>query len=387
MKSESIMRMATVTVVALGVLILGGCESASGSADVASASQAPLSGGPEGVPQFRVDPFWPQPLPENWILGQVAGLSVDTDDDHIWIVHRQSTVQDVNAGAAADPPIAMCCVPAPPVIEFDPAGNVVRAWGGPSDTHDWPTSMHGIHVDYNDNVWLAGNGPDDHFVLKFTKDGEFIMQIGRAGQNTGSADTNNLGGPATLLVDPATNELYVADGYQNRRIVVFDAETGEFKRSWGAYGEPPTDENPGPYDPGAAPSRSWRTPVHGLIIANDGLVYVSDRPSNRIQVFQKDGTYVRESFIRPETLGPGSTWYFGLSRDPEQQWLYVPDGTNNVIWILDRSTLEVVHYFGRGGRAPGQFDWLHDLVVDSRGNLFTTEVQTGHRVQKFEIVE
>jgi DNA-binding beta-propeller fold protein YncE len=361
-----------------GFLLLAGCEGT-------PQAQAEASGGPEGVPQFRVDPYWPLPLPEDWILGQVAGMSID-ENDHIWIVHRGQTVQAVNAGAAQNPPVAMCCTPAPPVLEFDPAGNVVRAWGGPSDRHDWPTSMHGIHIDYKGFVWLAGNGADDHFILKFTRDGEFVMQIGAAGKNEGSHDTRNLGGPATLLVDPETDELYVADGYQNRRIIVFDANTGEYRRHWGAFGEVPDDTNPGPYDPAVGPSRTFRTPVHGLIISHDGLVYTSDRPNNRIQVFTKSGEFVREAFIRPETLGPGSTWYFGLSKDPLQRWLYVPDGTNNVIWILDRETLEVVHYFGRGGRAPGQFDWLHDLVVDSHGNLFTTEVQTGHRIQKFELV-
>jgi DNA-binding beta-propeller fold protein YncE len=365
----------TASAAVLATLVAGtGCESSEAAAGAAS-----------DVPQFEVDPFWPQPLPENWILGQVAGMAID-DQDHVWIVHRPETVNPVNAGAAQDPPVAMCCVPAPEVIEFDPDGNVVRAWGNPEAGNDWPTSMHGIHVDHLGHVWLGGNGPNDHFVLKFTRDGEFLMQIGAAGQNQGSHDTENVGGPATLLVDSETNELYVADGYQNRRIVVFDAHTGEYRRHWGGYGETPDDTNPGAYDPEEGPSRTFRTPVHGLKISNDGLVYVTDRPNNRIQVFQKDGAFVREAFVRPETLGPGATWYVGFSPDPEQRWMYVPDGTNNVVWILERETLEVVDHFGRGGRAPGQFDWLHDLVVDSGGNIYTTEVQTGHRVQKFDLV-
>lgn len=357
-------------------LVLAGCGGASDAAPGTATATDP------SVPRFEVDPFWPQPLPEDWILGQVAGLSVD-DQDHVWVVHRPNTVNAANAGAAQDPPVAMCCTPAPEVLEFNRAGEVVRSWGRAGDHHDWPTSMHGIHVDHLGNVWLAGNGPDDHFILKFTRDGEFLMQIGAAGANQGSHDTANLGGPATLLVDPETNEVYVADGYQNRRVIVFDAETGEYRRHWGAYGEAPDDTNPGAYNPANPPSRTFRTPVHGLVISNDGLVYVADRPSNRIQVFQKDGTFIREAFVRPETLSMGSTWYFGLSPDPEQRWMYIPDGTNNIVWILERETLEVVDSFGRGGRRPGQFDWVHDLGVDSGGNLYTTEVNTGHRIQKF----
>ncbi len=365
---------------AFAVMLSSGCEGVQEMESAPTVSQSPQETG-----QFQPDPYWPQPLPEDWILGQVSGLAVD-DRDHVWIVHRPGTVQPVNAGAAQDPPVAMCCTPAPPVIEFDPAGNVVNAWGGESAEYDWPESMHGIHIDHQGNVWLGGNGPDDHQILKFTQDGSFLMQIGARGQNQGSHDTENVGGPSTMRVDPETNELYVADGYQNRRVVVFDAETGEYRRHWGAFGEEPDDTDPGPYDPAAGPSRTFQTPVHGLVIADDGLLYVSDRPNNRIQVFEKDGTFVDETHLRPETLGPGSPWYFGLSTDPDQVHLYVADGTNNVIWTLDRETLEPVDYWGRGGRQPGQFDWLHNLGVDSQGNLYTAEVQTGHRVQKFEYV-
>ena len=187
-----------------------------------------------------------------------------------------------------------------------------------------------------------------------------------------------------MEVDPETNEIYVADGYGNRRMAVFDAETGEYRRHWGAYGEMPVDENPGPWDPNAPPSRTWRTPVHGVAISNDGLVYVTDRPSNRIQVFQKDGTYVTEAVLAPETYGPGSTWEVEFDPlDTEQRFIYVPDGTNNKVWTLDRETLEVVYSWGQGRVQPGQFDWLHYMDFDSQGNLYTGEVQTGHRVQKF----
>jgi len=387
-------------------LLLAGCEAAE------SAGDPPLAGGaagapamnhpadasgaavPGGVPQFAVDPFWPQPLPNNWIVGQVAGLSVDAED-HIWIIHRPWTVQPINAGATPPmdvrgrqwghaPLAAECCVTAPPVLEFDQAGNLLRSWGGTGDGYEWFNSEHGIYVDHAGFVWVAGNGTDDHHIMKFTKDGEFVMQIGGVGVSQGSNDTQSVNRAAIMETDPAANELYIADGYGNRRLIVFDAETGAYKRHWGAYGEPPVDEDPGPWDPNAPPSRTWRTPVHGLAISADGLVYVSDRPSNRIQVFQKDGTYVKEGFLAPQTYGPGSTWDMALDPlDPDQRYLYVPDGTNNRIWILDRETLEVVYSWGRGGKQPGQFDWLHNLEFDSDGNIYTTEVQTGHRVQKF----
>jgi 6-phosphogluconolactonase (cycloisomerase 2 family) len=373
-----------------------GATSETSGAALAMPEDASGSGVPEGVAQFRVDPFWPQPLPNNWILGQVAGTAVDSNDN-VWIIHRPWTVQGTNAGSTPmqttrdntwghDPLQSLCCTTAPPVVAFDPQGNVIQAWGGnsPNGEYEWFNSEHGIYVDHNGFVWVAGNGDGDHHMMKFTQEGEFVMQIGGVGVSGGSNDTESVNRAAAMTVDPETNELYVADGYGNRRLVVFDAETGEYRRHWGAYGEAPVDENPGPWDPNAPPSRTWRTPVHGVVISNDGLVYVTDRPSNRIQVFQKDGTYVTESVLAPETYGPGSTW--GVELDPldeEQRFLYVPDGTNNKVWALDRETLEPVYSWGRGGRQPGQFDWLHYMDFDSQGNLYTGEVQTGHRVQKF----
>ena len=330
------------------------------------------------VPQFRVDPFWASELPNNWILGQVSGLAVD-NQDHVWIVHRPRTLDARQRGEEG-----MCCVPAPPVIEFDPNGNVMRSWGGPSDSYQWPQSEHGIHVDHQDNVWIGGNGSGDAHVLKFTADGEFLLQIGRAGQSTGSNDTENLGRPASIEVDPTASEVYIADGYGNRRLIVFDSSTGEYRRHWGAYGEQPDDMDLPAYDPTSEPIRHFRSPVHGIAIANDGLVYVADRTNNRIQVFQKNGQFVTEAFVRPETLGSGSVSGVTLSQDDDQQWLFVPDGTNNVVWIVDRSSLEVVDYFGRLGKNAGQFYRLHNLAIDSRGNLYTTEVNVGQRLQKFD---
>jgi DNA-binding beta-propeller fold protein YncE len=395
-----------VTATLAAAVLLMGCESGEGAAgDPGGTMRAGTPGGsyppdasgpavPEGVPQFAVDPFWPQPLPNDWIIGQVAGLSVGPDD-HIWIIHRPWTVQPTNAGAT--PPMevrgqqwghaplqAACCVTAPPVLEFHPDGRLLRSWGGPGAGYEWFNSEHGIHVDHDGFVWVAGNGTDDHHIMKFTADGVFVLQIGAVGVSGGSNDTLSVNRAALMEVDPEANELYVADGYGNRRLIVFDAETGAYRRHWGAYGEPPVDEVPPPWDPDAPPSRTWRTPVHGLAISHDGLVYVTDRPSNRIQVFRKDGTYLREAVLAPETYGPGSTWDVALDPlDPEQRFIFVPDGTNNRIWTLDRETLEPVYSWGRGGRQPGQFDWLHNLEFDSEGNIYTSEVQTGHRIQKF----
>ena len=333
---------------------------------------------PSDMPQFRVDPFWASELPNNWMLGQVSGVAVD-GRDHVWIVHRPHTLDARQRGQEG-----MCCVPAPPVIEFDPDGVVVRSWGGPGDGFEWPENEHGIHVDPQGNVWIGGNGTNDAHVLKFSGDGEFLLQIGQAGQSTGSNDTMNLGRPAAIEVDPEAREVYIADGYGNRRVIVFDADTGEYKRHWGAYGERPDDQALPAYDPTDAPSRHYRSPVHGVAIANDGFVYVADRTNNRLQVFQKDGQFVTEAFIRPDTLGSGTASGVTLSEDADQRWLFIPDGTNNVVWILDRETLEVVDYFGRLGKNAGQFYRLHNLAIDSRGNLYTTEVNVGQRLQKFD---
>ncbi len=363
----------------MSAVLVGGCGGPGGEPESAPAAAAASEAAEASdVPRFRVDPFWARELPNNWMLGQVSGVAVD-DRDHVWVLHRPGTLDARQRGEEG-----MCCVPAPPVIELDPAGNVVRSWGGPGDGFEWPSSEHGIHVDHQGHVWIGGNAAGDAHVLKFTADGDFLLQIGRAGQSGGSNDTANLGRPAGIRVDPDANEVYIADGYGNRRIIVFDADTGEYRRHWGAYGEPPDDTELAPYDPDAEPSRHYRSPVHDVAIARDGLVYVADRTNNRVQVFQKDGTFVTEAFIRPETLGSGSASGVTLSEDPDQRWLFVPDGTNNVVWILDRASLDVRGRFGRLGKNAGQFYRLHNLAVDSRGNLFTTEVNVGQRFQKFD---
>ena len=334
------------------------------------------------APSYKVDPFWPKPLPHNWILGQVAGVAVDSRD-HIWIVQRPGSLTIDEAGAAQDPPVSECCVPAPPVIELDADGNVVSSWGGPGEGFEWPNSEHGIFVDYKDNVWIAGNGENDHQVLKFTRDGKFLLQIGEAGKTSGSNHTSHLGLPADTEVDPETNEVYIADGYLNKRVIVFDADSGAYKRHWGAYGNKPDDADPGPYDPDAPAAKQFRSPVHGLTISKDGHVYVADRVNNRIQVFQKDGTFVEEVVIAKKTLGNGSAWDVELSKDDGQSYLYDADGTNQKIWMLMRQNLQTLGAIGRRGQAAGEFHWVHNVAVDSEGSVYTAEVDMGKRAQRF----
>jgi DNA-binding beta-propeller fold protein YncE len=351
--------------------------------------------------EYKVDPYWPKTLPNKWILGQVAGVAVDRHD-RIWIVQRPGSLTESEAGAAQEPPRSDCCKPAPSVMTFDREGNLLQAWGGVADPGfltnrctpamgcEWPTNEHGIFVDHNNNVWIAGNGPVNHQVLKFSSDGTFLLQVGKAGVTGGSNATtgglNNtplLGQPADVEVDPLNNEAYIADGYQNRRVVVVNGNTGQYIRHWGAYGATPDDANPGPYVPGQSLARQFRNPVHCVRITYDGLVYVWDRVNNRIQVFHKNGTFVKELFVERDTLGNGSTWDVDTSPDREQRWLYNADGENNKVWTLERHSGNIVDTFGRQGRYAGQFHWVHNLALDSKGNIYTAEVDTGKRAQKF----
>ena len=337
------------------------------------------------APMFEVDPLWPKPLPNHWILGMNIGVGVDSRD-HVYIVHRRET-PDIRTerGAEADPPTAECCVGAPPVLEFDPEGNLVGSFGGPGDGYVWPASNHGIGVDDKDNLWIGGNGAGDSHILKFTRDGRFLAQYGTPGMDSipNSLSTEHYGRVAKISFDVAAQEAYVADGYRHHRVAVLDMATGAVKRFWGAYGNEPSDENFGPYNPDAPLIQQFRTPVHCAEPTNDGLVYVCDRPNDRIQVFQKDGTFVKEVQIAPRTLGDGSVWDIAFSRDPEQKYLYLADGKNAKIYILDRLSLQVLTEFGDGGRQPGQFLGVHSIATDSEGNLYTTETYEGRRLQKF----
>ena len=377
------------------------------------------------APMFEVDPLWPKPLPNHWILGNTIGVSVD-GQDHVWIIHRGGSLEAKEVYATTNPPGASCCVPAPSVLEFDQAGNLMNHWGGTDGPgYIWPDSNHGITVDYKGNVWIGGNGrgtapgapaagaargaragaaaataaggttPNegqvggivgyfhDSMIMKFTQDGKFLMQIGKVGGSKGSNDTENLRLPAKIFVDKNANEVYVADGYGNHRVIVFDAETGKYKRHWGAYGNKPEDTNLGPYKPDAPPAQQFRNPVHCAELANDGLLYVCDRVNDRIQVFKKDGTFVKEQFIEKRTLGDGSVWDIAFSKDAQQKYIYLVDGANEKIHILLRDSLETLTSFGDGGRQPGQFYAVHSIATDSKGNIYTTETYRGQRVQRF----
>ena len=352
------------------------------------------------APAFEVDPFWPKPLPNHWLIGMTIGVSVDAQD-HVWIVHRQGSLEPGELHASTNPPMAQCCAAAPPVLEFDQAGNLLRHWGGPGQGYDWPNSNHGITIDYKGNVWIGGNGRGpqggggdnegqvgggrfyDNMVLKFTQDGKLLMQIGKPNQSKGSNDVENLRLPAKTFIDKDANEVYVADGYGNHRVIVYDADTGKYKRHWGAYGHKPEDTDLGKYDPDAPPAQQFRNPVHCAEIANDGLLYVCDRVNDRIQVFHKDGTFVKEGFVEKRTLGSGSAWDVAFSKDPKQTYIYLADGENDRIHILLRDTLEVLTTFGEGGRQPGEFYGPHSIATDSKGNIYVTETYRGQRVQKF----
>jgi len=334
------------------------------------------------APMFEVDPFWPKPLPNHWLLGSTIGVAVDSRD-HVLIIHRGNLVPN-ETPAALDPPRAEeCCFAAPPILEFDPEGNLVNSWGGPGEGYTWPNSNHGIVVDHMDNIWIGGNGQGDSHVLKFTRSGEFLLQVGVPGRTTNSNSQDSFGRVAKVTFDAEANEMYLADGYGNKRVAVIDADTGELKRYWGAYGNEPSDEELPPYDPDAPPAQQFGNPVHCADPTADGRVYVCDRPGNRIQVFQKDGAFVDEIIVAKNTLGSGSAWDVAFSSDPDQSFIYLADGMNQKVHIIKREGLEYLYSFGDGGRYPGQFFGAHSIATDSQGNIYTTETYEGKRVQKF----
>jgi hypothetical protein len=345
------------------------------------------------APRFQVDPFWPKPLPNGWVMGTVIGVDVDANDN-VYIVHRGVTGDD--AAADQDPPLAECCRTAPPVLQFDPEGNLVRAWGGPSATNEyvWPTSNHGIAVDATGNVWVGGNGAGDSHVVVFTNDGRYLRTYGEPGQEQNSLAMNHFGRVADIEFDFAANEAYFADGYQNRRVAVVDITTGEIKRFWGAYGEPPNDDfdfqmprTPASgYDASVAMERGFQGPVHCADPSVDGLVYVCDRGNARIQVFTLDGTYQTESYYNPHTVSDGPVWDVAFSNDPAQTWMYVADGENSRIHIVRRASMETVGTFGTGGRYAGMLQAAHSIASDSQGNVYVTETYQGRRLHKYQFM-
>jgi DNA-binding beta-propeller fold protein YncE len=341
--------------------------------------QAPKPG---QVPIFEYDPTFPKPMNETWAIGPIGGIAVDRQD-HVFVVHRPEIIapQDRFGGADDTPPKAACCVPAPAVLELDPTGRLVRSWGGPGPGYDWPQTEHGVWVDGKDNVWLGGNGAKDAHLLKFTHDGKFVAQFGKPGMNKGNEDTMNLGMPANITVDDVANEIYIADGYGNRRVVVLDTITLGFKRMWGAYGNKPAPNNAA-FNPDAPPDQQFRLP-HNISISKDGFVYVADRPNNRIQVFRKDGTFVKETFIQKRTFLNGAVSGFALSPDPEQRFLYMIDGADHHVFIIERQSLQVVARFGQQGLWGGYLNVPHAIAVDSKGNIYVGENFDARRFQRF----
>jgi hypothetical protein len=404
-----------VFIVVLGALVF---------ANVVLQKQASVEAAGVMAPRFEVDPLWPKPLPNHWIMGQTIGVSVDAQD-HIWIIHRAGSLEDGEKHATTNPPTAQCCAPAPPILNFDQEGNLLNSWGGPGQGYDWPLSNHGITIDYKGYVWIGGNDggggaaaagrgqaaaargqaaannagrgqqqneeqegavvgyTNDSMILKFTQAGKFLMQIGKPGQSKGSNDVENLRRPAKIFVDKKDNEAYVADGYGNHRVIVYDADTGKYKRHWGAYGNKPSDANLGPYNPDAPAPQQFRNPVHCAELSVDRLLYVCDRANDRLQVFKPDGTFVKEQFYNKRTLGSGSVWDIAFSKDPQQKYIYMADGENDRVHIIDRESLQVLTTFGEGGRQPGEFYGVHSIATDSKGNIYTTETYRGQRVQRF----
>jgi len=335
------------------------------------------------APRYEADPMWPKPLPNHWLLGMTIGVGVDSRD-HVFIIHRgASTLDRKEIYAAQNPPMSDCCNAAPPVLEFDAEGNLVKAWGGPGEGYEWPESNHGITADSKGNVWIGGNGPNDGQILVFTRDGKFVKQFGFAYASAGSNDDFAFNKVAKVFLDEPNNEAYVSDGYGNHRVAVIDMGTGKIKRYWGAYGNKPDDEPLGPYDPNAPPAQQFRNPVHCAEMSADGFVYVCDRPNDRIQVFTREGKFVKEVIVEKNTRGDGSTWDIAFSRDPQQKYFFLADGANEKIHVFDRASLTELTSFGDGGRQPGQFYAVHSIATDSKGNLYTTETYEGKRVQKF----
>ena len=341
-------------------------------------------GAQPSAPTFAVDPKWPS-IPNNWVLGEVSSIAVDPED-HIWVLHRPRSIPAERQANAA-----------PPVLEFDSGGKLLSSWGGTNCGCDWPEREHGIFVDAKGFVWITGNGgwpkptaagSGDDMVLKFTQQGKLVRQIGARGKSTGNADTANVHQPADAFVHAPANELYVADGYGNQRVVVFDAESGTFKRAWGAFGNTPT-ATMAPNPPASAPAGTEPAQQFGLVhavkVSTDNIVYVADRTYRRIQTFTPEGKFLRQVVLTNEGPVAPVPAGFAFSPDPKQQYLYVVDSGPMKVLVFDRQTLTKVGEIGMRGAGPGEFDIVHHMAADSKGNLYTAEIVTNRRAQRFVV--
>ena len=378
----------TLAVVAVVTAALSSCSAP--EVDENEALSVAITGAEEGVPILEYDPTWPKrPLPNDGIFGAILAIDVD-NEDHVWVMHWPHYIQG-GFSSVTMKPLAF-------VSEFDANGELLQQWGEAEDPNlpapgfEWARDRggaHGIYRDHEGNIWTGSHTPGARYegayanLAKFTNDGTLIMQKGAFGQSTGNADTENFGQPTGIVVDEATNEAFVADGYDNRRVIVIDADTMAFKRMWGAYGNEPVDGPLPARTPDSEPSQQF-TGVHCIKMSQDGLLYVCDRPNNRVQVFQKDGTFVQEGFV---ATGFGTVADVAFSAGPEQRFVYVADGSNRKVWILRRDTMETVGSFGNWGNYGGEFAaYMHAIASDSKGNVYVGEFQGGDRVQRFKVV-
>lgn len=355
------------------------------------------------MPEFKVDASWPN-LPDTWLLGQVPGLAVDKADN-LWLLHRPNSLSPLDLALEQSPPTGVCCEAAPHVVQISPQGKVINSWGGESiaptrdGVNQWPQTVHGLYVDDNNTVWLGGNGKGDHVVLNFTAQGKFIRQFGKRNSTDGNQSQQTLGNPADIYHDTDANEVFIADGYTNKRIIGFNTLENQFSQLWGAYASKPGGgTRSGDFDMSQATAGAdgintdapnFGDIVHCITQSDNGLIYVCDRRNNRLQVFKKDpdgnATFIKDIVVAGETMGLGTATDVAFS--PDNKYMYVADMMNGRIWVLWHDTYEVLGSFGRPGRYPGQFTWLHSVVADSKGNLYTSEVATGRRVQKLVLVE
>ena len=357
---------------------------ASAALIITAASIGLIAQSPPRAPRFEVDRNWPQ-IPNNWVLGEVTSISVDRND-RIWVLHVPQSIPEAQRANAA-----------PPVLQFDAAGKLLNSWGGPGAGTVWPGREHGIFVDSNDFIWIGGRagwprqttpGVSDDMILKFTMAGKFVMQIGHSGQGKGNLDTENVRQATDVFVDTAAKEVYVADGYGNKRVIVFDSETGAFKRMWGAFGNPP----PATMAANAAGPQAQTTVdgppefglPHAIKISRDGIVYVADRINNRIQLFTRDGKFLKQVRVTNDanTVVPVPAG-FAFSPDDKQQFLYVVDSGPMRVVIFDRATMTQIGVIGTKGSGAGEFDIVHHMAADSKGNLYTAEIVNNRRAQKF----